>query len=91
MLLPLPDDKVRRISLENHLALALMGKGHGSVEQMTRLLKVVYMTYFLNDAGAERSEIEVFHDRVLPQQSCRGRKVSLPNSLIRANGAQNRR
>lgn len=50
MLLPLPAARVRNISLENHLALATMCSGNGSVNQMSCLMKVVYLSYFLCDA-----------------------------------------
>lgn len=37
-----------------------MRGGHSSVDQMSCLLKVVYLAYFLGAAGMERFEIEVF-------------------------------
>ncbi|WP_260444775.1 hypothetical protein [Burkholderia sp. Bp8986] len=50
-MLPLPVAKVRAISLEHHLALAALRCGHGSVEQMSVLLKVVYQVHFMADAA----------------------------------------
>ncbi|MBB2984539.1 hypothetical protein FHX58_007430 [Paraburkholderia tropica] len=47
MLLPLPADTVRSISLENHLALAAMRSGQGTSDTMIGLLRVLYMTYYL--------------------------------------------
>lgn len=52
MLLPLPISKVRALSLENHLALAAMRSGSGNVDQMSCLLKVVYLAWFLLDDPA---------------------------------------
>ncbi|ACC76299.1 conserved hypothetical protein (plasmid) [Paraburkholderia phymatum STM815] len=49
-LLPLPASKVRALSLEHHLALTALRGGHGSVEQMSVLLKVVYLVYFMAQA-----------------------------------------
>ncbi|WP_434116201.1 hypothetical protein [Paraburkholderia caffeinilytica] len=52
MLLPLPTAKMRAVSLENHLALAAMRTGNGNVDQMSCLLKAVYLAWFLRDGGA---------------------------------------
>jgi hypothetical protein len=60
MLLPLPAAKVRSFSLENHLALAAMRSGKGSVDQMSCLLKTVYLAYFLRDAVQLDSDIDSF-------------------------------
>lgn len=49
MLLPLPAAEVRRISLKNHLALAVLRDGRGAMEQLATLLNVVYIAYFLSD------------------------------------------
>lgn len=47
MLLPLPAQEVRRISLKNHLALSVVSAGHGGIEQLATLFNVVYVAYFL--------------------------------------------
>ncbi|KVM16629.1 hypothetical protein WL05_28310 [Burkholderia ubonensis] len=58
MLLPLPVSKVRALSLENHLALAAMRSGSGNVDQMSCLLKVVYLAWFLlDDPATERAQV----------------------------------
>lgn len=49
MLLPLPAAQVRRISLKNHLALAVLRDGRGTIEQLATLLNVVFVAYFLCD------------------------------------------
>ncbi|CAE6862706.1 hypothetical protein R75465_07753 [Paraburkholderia aspalathi] len=60
MLLPLPVAKVRAMSLENHLALVAMHNGNGNDNQMSCLLKVVYLAYFLHDGEPGQTGIEVF-------------------------------
>jgi len=58
MLLPLPVSKVRALSLENHLALVAMRTGSGNVDQMSCLLKVVYLSFFLvDDPAAEHIQV----------------------------------
>jgi hypothetical protein len=47
MLLPLPASVVRDLSLESHLALAVIRSGHGTAETMISLLRMLYMTYFM--------------------------------------------
>ncbi|WP_081085629.1 hypothetical protein [Burkholderia stagnalis] len=61
MLLPLPVSKVRALSLENHLALVAMRTGSGNVDQMSCLLKVVYLSFFLLDDPVP-DRIQVFRD-----------------------------
>ncbi|WP_332451101.1 hypothetical protein [Burkholderia ubonensis] len=50
-LLPLPADQVHRLSLKNHLALAGLRVGHGDLDVIGTLLHVLYLAYFLHDAG----------------------------------------
>ncbi|OXJ22510.1 hypothetical protein CFB82_40470 [Burkholderia sp. HI2714] len=50
-LLPLPADQVRRLSLKHHLALAGLRDGHGELDVIGTLLHVLYLAYFLRDAG----------------------------------------
>nr|WP_321958366.1 hypothetical protein [Burkholderia cenocepacia] len=57
-LLPLPSAKVRALSLENHMALAAVRAGHGGEEQISCLLRVVYLAFYMRnetDAGADLS------------------------------------
>ncbi|KVP28921.1 hypothetical protein [Burkholderia ubonensis] len=50
-LLPLPAEQARRLSLKNHLALACLRDGHGDLDVIGTLLHVLYLAYFLHDAG----------------------------------------
>ncbi|MFL9989458.1 hypothetical protein, partial [Paraburkholderia sediminicola] len=52
--------KVRSLSLENHLALATMRSGNGAVDQMSCLMKTVYLAYFLRDTLHADSDIDAF-------------------------------
>jgi hypothetical protein len=47
MLLPLPARAARNLSLENHLALAAMRGGHGTIDTAISLLRVLYMVWFM--------------------------------------------
>ncbi|MBS2132098.1 hypothetical protein KEX41_28335 (plasmid) [Burkholderia thailandensis] len=60
MLLPLPVAKSRALSLENHLALVAMRTGNGNVDQMSCLLKVVYLAWFMLDEPVA-DEPPLFH------------------------------
>ncbi len=82
MLLPLPTAKVRAMSLENHLALAILCRGQGNVEQIFYLLRVVYLTYFLRDTADQEGGIDMFRaaEEVLERSVTRaeqGREWSL--------------
>jgi hypothetical protein len=46
-LLPLPLAQVRALSLEYHIALAAIRSQHGTVEMVTSLLRVLYLTYMI--------------------------------------------
>jgi len=59
-LLPLPPAKVREISLENHLAFAVVNAGAGGGDQMSCLLRVVYLAYYLRDETISGSDNELY-------------------------------
>ncbi|MBN3787504.1 hypothetical protein [Burkholderia sp. Ac-20353] len=46
-LLPLSTEKVHALSLENHMALAVVRAGHGGEAQISCLLRVVYLAFYL--------------------------------------------
>lgn len=60
MLLPLPPGSTRKMSLENHLAHATLRSNQGGSEQIFRLLKMVYLAWFMLDPGLRDQEIELF-------------------------------
>jgi hypothetical protein len=47
---PLPVDRVRSLSLENHLALATVRSGYGDLDQLGCLVRVVYLSFYLQGA-----------------------------------------
>lgn len=52
MLLPLAAGLARDLSIENHLALAVMRGGHGTQDTLVSLMRVVYMTYHMLNGGS---------------------------------------
>ncbi len=60
MLLPLAAIVVRDVSLENHLSLAAMRAGHGTLETVIALLRILYMTYFLLENAHTEIELALF-------------------------------
>lgn len=60
MLLPLSSTKVRALSLENHLALATVRAGHGDLDQICCLIRVVYLAYFMRSEMASGADLEPY-------------------------------
>ncbi|KAB0644796.1 hypothetical protein [Burkholderia latens] len=60
MLLPLSAGVARRLSLENHLALATIQSGNGTADTMIALMRVLYMTYFLLETNPSDVAIDMF-------------------------------
>ncbi|MPV67679.1 hypothetical protein [Burkholderia sp. BE17] len=60
MLLPLSTEKVRSLSLENHMALAVVRSGNGDCDQVTCLLRVVYLAYYLRNETASGVGLELY-------------------------------
>jgi hypothetical protein len=61
MLLPLPAATVRDLSLEYHLSLTSVRHGAGNAVLLVNLAKVMYLTYFLQDAGYVQT-FDRFHE-----------------------------
>lgn len=59
-MLPLPSDKVRALSLEAHIALSVLRRGHGEAMQIGCLAKTLYLAYFMRDITPSGAEIEQF-------------------------------
>lgn len=59
-LLPLRTDHVRSLSLENHLALAAVCSGQGSDDQISCLLRAVYLAFFMREATRIGGDLELF-------------------------------
>ncbi|WP_322025438.1 hypothetical protein [Burkholderia sp. BCC1977] len=62
MLLPLPVNVARGISLENHLALATLKAGHGNKDAVVAVMRVLYMTWFMLEKTAYEADVQQFLD-----------------------------
>ncbi|WP_175947863.1 hypothetical protein [Burkholderia pyrrocinia] len=60
MLLPLSTEKVRSLSLENHMALAVVRSGNGDCDQVTCLLRVVYLAFYMRNETASGLDLELY-------------------------------
>jgi hypothetical protein len=49
MLLPMSATLVRKVSLQNHMALVALRQGHGNIDLAGELLKTVFVAFFLTD------------------------------------------
>ncbi|OXI47730.1 hypothetical protein [Burkholderia aenigmatica] len=60
MLLPLSTEKVQSLSLENHMALAVVRSGKGECDQVICLLRVVYLAFFMRSETASGSDVDLY-------------------------------
>jgi hypothetical protein len=60
MLLPMTRQAVSDISLANHLALAVCRKGQGNAHLINELTRVVYLTYYLQEAGFGNAPVDLY-------------------------------
>jgi hypothetical protein len=70
MLLPLSIDKVRVLSLENHLALSTVRAGRGESGQIINLLRVVYLAFYLRDETALGADLAVYRRAEAALDAC---------------------
>lgn len=61
MLLPLPHEYVRDISLANHLALVGCRSESGLMHSLNEVIRIAYLSYFLWEAGYGSSHAWIFH------------------------------
>lgn len=73
MLLPLPTQQVRALSLESHMALALLRSGKGRFEQMLCLLRAIYMAFFLRAPGAPDAGLDLYRKADDAMAECNAR------------------
>lgn len=64
------------MSLENHLALAVIKSRTGTQAQVSCLLRVVYLAWFLREASSVDDDIELFRQGERALESCIERSVS---------------
>ncbi|WP_082754493.1 hypothetical protein [Burkholderia savannae] len=60
MLLPLSTEKVRSLSLEHHMALAVVRSGNGECDQVVCLLRVVYLAFFMRSEATSGSDLNLY-------------------------------
>ncbi|MCW3540522.1 hypothetical protein [Burkholderia cenocepacia] len=60
MLMPLSTQKVRSLSLENHMALAVVRSGSGGCDQVVALLRVVYLAFFMRGETVSGSDLGLY-------------------------------
>ncbi|MDN7458592.1 hypothetical protein [Burkholderia cenocepacia] len=60
MLLPLSTEKVRSLSLENHMVLAVVRSGNGDCDQVICLLRVVYLAFFMRNETASGVDLDLY-------------------------------
>ncbi|WP_082750729.1 hypothetical protein [Burkholderia sp. MSMB0856] len=60
MLLPLSTEKVRSLSLEHHMALAVIRSGNGDCDQAICLLRIVYLAFFMRSETASGSDLDLY-------------------------------
>ncbi len=58
------------LRLENHLALAVVRAGSGDFEQISCLLRVRYLAYFLRDATAAGTNLDVYRHAEAVLDNC---------------------
>ncbi|AOK67864.1 hypothetical protein C6T58_28850 [Burkholderia multivorans] len=74
-LLPLPAAKVRSMSLENHMAFAVVKAGKGSREQVSALLRMIYLAYYLREEVASGRDVEWYRQAEQALEHCIERSV----------------
>ncbi|RBB41298.1 hypothetical protein DPV79_06620 [Burkholderia reimsis] len=70
MLLPLSTEKVRALSLENHLAFATVRAGRGESEQIINLLRVVYLAFYLREETASGADLDLYRQAEAALDAC---------------------
>lgn len=70
LLLPLSTEKVRSLSLENHLALATIRAGRGDLDQLCCLLRVIYLAFYLRGETAAGADLEPYRQAETALDAC---------------------
>ncbi|KVG60127.1 hypothetical protein WS79_07280 [Burkholderia territorii] len=69
-LLPLPSAKVRALFLENHMALAAVRAGHGGAEQISCLLRVVHLAFYMRGETEAGADLNVYRQAEAALDAC---------------------
>jgi hypothetical protein len=60
MLLPLPSSAAQTVALSNHLTFAACRAGAGSAYLFNELIQLVYVTFFVQDAGYGDADVNIY-------------------------------
>ena len=60
MLLPMPANAAREISLVNHLNFAACRSGAGSAYLFNELIRMIYLAYYVQDAGFGDTDLIIY-------------------------------
>lgn len=76
MLLPLSTEKVRSLSLEHHMALAVVRSGSGDCDQVICLLRVVYLAFFMRSETESGEDLDLYRRAEAVLDACVARAES---------------
>ncbi|MGN3963884.1 hypothetical protein ACS0ZG_11290 [Burkholderia gladioli] len=87
MLLPLSTEKVQSLSLEHHMALAVVCSGNGNCDQVICLLRVVYLSFFMRSETDSGSDLGLYRRAEAVLEGCiaraeRGEEWRLPEGEL---------
>ena len=70
LLLPMSIERVRALSLENHLALATVCAGRGHADQVIHLFRTVYLAFLLREETAAGEGTELYRAAEAALDAC---------------------
>ncbi|WGS47158.1 hypothetical protein LFL97_34125 [Burkholderia sp. JSH-S8] len=70
MLLPLPTDIMRSLSLENHLALATVRAGRGGLDHLCCLLRIVYLAFYMRGETTIEADLDPYRQAETALDEC---------------------
>ncbi len=70
MSLPLQAEKVRSLSAENHLALTTVRGGRGDLDQVSCLMRVVHLAFYLRDATSTGADSDLYRRAEAALNAC---------------------
>lgn len=70
LLMPLPKEKIRALSLEHHLALATVQTGYGTLDQLGCLTRVTYLAFYLRDIVTGDTAHDLYRHAEMALNAC---------------------
>ncbi|KVK73235.1 hypothetical protein WS90_31925 [Burkholderia cepacia] len=68
--MPLPKEKIRALSLEHHLALATVLAGRGHLDQVSCLVRVLYLATFLRGTTLAETDLASYRSAEKALNAC---------------------